>query len=64
MQHREIITTKLERIEGSLSKLASLTSRGGDIMEFRTIIEQTRDLVQDAKDYVQREPRTPNEFNQ
>ena len=62
MQHREIVTTKLENIEGNLSKLASILSRRGDEREFRIIIEQTRDLVQDTKDYVQREPRTPGEF--
>jgi hypothetical protein len=58
MQHREIITRNLERVEGNISKLESLLSRGGDVREFRTILEQTRDVVQDVKDYIQREPRT------
>ena len=64
MQHREIITRNLERVEGNISKLESLLSRGGDSREFKQVLEQTRDIVQDVKDYVQREPRTPNEFNQ
>ena len=58
MQHREIITRKLEMTEGNISKLESLLSRGGDVREFKNILEQTRDIIQDVKDYVQREPRT------
>ena len=61
MQHREIITRNLERVEGNISKLESLLSRGGDVREFRQVLEQTRDMVQDVKDYVQREPRTAGE---
>jgi len=64
MQHREIITRKLEMTEGNIAKLESLLSRGGDINEFKAILGQTRDIIQDVKDYVQREPRTPSEFNQ
>jgi hypothetical protein len=64
MQHREIITRKLEMVEGNISKLESLLSRGGDSREFKSVLEQTRDLVQDTKDYVDREPRTAGEFNQ
>jgi len=64
MQHREIITRKLEMTEGNISKLESLLSRGGDINDFKSILGQTRDIIQDVKDYVQREPRTPGEFNQ
>lgn len=63
MQHRDIITRKLEMTEGNISKLESLLSRGGDIQDFKIILEQTRDIIQDVKDYVQREPRTSGEFN-
>ena len=63
MQHREIITRKLEVTEGNIAKLESLLSRGGDINDFKVILSQTRDIIQDIKDYVQREPRTPGEFN-
>jgi 5-bromo-4-chloroindolyl phosphate hydrolysis protein len=61
MQHREIITRKLELTEGNISKLESLLSRGGNINDFREILNQTRDIIQDVKDYVQREPRTSGE---
>jgi len=62
MQHREVITTKLERIEGAISRLQSLLSRGGSSTDFKNVIEETKYLVQEVKDYIQREPRTPNEF--
>ena len=62
MKHREIITSKLERAEGGISQLESLLSRGGDPKLFKEILNQLKDLIQDINDYVQREPRTPNEF--
>ena len=63
MQHREIITRKLEITEGNISKLESLLSRGGDVRDFKIILEQTKDIIQDVKDYVQREPHTSGEIN-
>ena len=63
MQHREIITRKLEKVEGNISKLESLLSRGGNANDFMIILSQTRETIQDVKDYVQREPRTSGEFN-
>jgi len=63
MQHREIITRKLEKVEGNISKLESLLSRGGNTNDFMIILSQTRETIQDVKDYVQREPRTSGEFN-
>ena len=61
MQHREIITRKLEKVEGNISKLESLLSRGGNINDFIVLLNQTKDVIQDVKDYVQREPRTSGE---
>ena len=62
MQHREIITRKLEMTEGKIAQLESLLSRGGKTSDFREILNETRDLVQDVKDYVQREPVTKGEY--
>jgi len=62
MQHREIITSKLEKTEGTISQLESLLSRGGDIQSFKKGLDQLKDLIQDTKDYIQREPRTSNEL--
>lgn len=62
MQHREIVTRKLEQVEGKLAQLEFIVSRGTK-EEFVQHLIQTKELVQDIKDYVQREPRTPGEFN-
>jgi hypothetical protein len=61
MQHREIITRKLESIEGRMSRMESMLSRGGSSKDFKDEIQITKELIQDVKDYVQREPRTAGE---
>ena len=61
MQHREIITQKLERLEGRISRMESLISRGGTAQDFKFEIETSKDIIQDVKDFIQREPRTAGE---
>ena len=61
MQHREIITQKLERLEGRISRMESLISRGGTSQDFKFEIETSKDIIQDVKDFIQREPRTAGE---
>jgi len=61
MQHREIITQKLESIEGRISRMESMLSRGSSSQEFKAELETSKNLIQDAKDYLQREPRTAGE---
>jgi len=61
MQHREIITQKLELVEGRIARMESMLSRGSSAQEFKNELSVSRDLVQDVKDYIQREPRTAGE---
>jgi hypothetical protein len=61
MQHREIITQKLELVEGRIARMESMLSRGSSVQEFKSELEFSRDLIQDCKDYIQREPRTAGE---
>jgi hypothetical protein len=61
MQHREIITQKLELVEGRIARMESMLSRGSSVQEFKNELSVSRDLVQDVKDYIQREPRTAGE---
>jgi hypothetical protein len=63
MQHREIITRKLEQIEGNLANMDYLLSRGGNANQFADLVNNIKEIIQDVKDYVDREPRTPGEFN-
>ena len=62
MQHREIVTNKLEKIEGATARLMSLLSRNGSVSEFHKTIVEIQEMVQDVKDYIQREPATKGEF--
>jgi hypothetical protein len=61
MQHREIITKKLESLEGRMSRMESMLSRGGNAQDFKTEIQSSKEIIQDVKDYIQREPRTAGE---
>ncbi len=61
MQHREIITRKLELIEGRMARMESLLSRGGSAKEFMEEVQVSKEMIQDVKDYIQREPRTSGE---
>ena len=56
MQHRDIITRKLEAIEGKIARMDSLISRGGTVEEFKADLIKSKELIQDVKDYVGREP--------
>jgi|TARA_R110000822_G_scaffold158681_1_gene298191 hypothetical protein len=62
MQHREIITQKLELLEGRMSRMESMVSRGSSsAQDFQNELEVARDIIQDVKDYIQREPSTEGE---
>ena len=61
MQHREIITRKLELIEGRMARMESLLSRGGSAKEVMKEVQVSKEMIQDVKDYIQREPRTSGE---
>ena len=61
MQHREIITKKLESLEGRMSRMESMLSRGGNAQDFKIEIQSSKEIIQDVKDYIQREPRTAGE---
>jgi hypothetical protein len=63
MQHREIITRKLEQIEGNLSNMDYLLARGGNANQFADLANNIKEIIQDVKDYIDREPRSPGEFN-
>lgn len=63
MRSREIVRTKLERLESGLTKLDFVLKRGGDVSEFLEVTEQMKQLVEEIKSYIEHEPRTGNELN-
>tara|TARA_R110000751_G_scaffold56818_1_gene120928 strand:- start:38 stop:265 length:228 start_codon:yes stop_codon:yes gene_type:complete len=58
MQHRDIITQKLEAIEGRIARMESLISRGGTVDEYKADLVKSKELIQEVKDYIGREPFT------
>lgn len=58
MQHRDIITQKLEAIEGRIARMESLISRGGTVDEYKADLIKSKELIQEVKDYIGREPFT------
>lgn len=63
MKHREIIRTKLERLESNLTKMDFIMKRGGNIDDFLELNNNMKQLVEDLKAYIEQEPRTGHELN-
>lgn len=56
MRNRELIVSKLEQTEGKMKTLAMLVKMGQPIDEFLRTITEAEDLIQECKEYINREP--------
>lgn len=63
MKARELINKRLGQIENRLKTLTFMVNRGSNVREFVTEIRNTEELLNEVKDIIEREPRTPNEIN-
>lgn len=63
MKARELINKRLSQIENRLKTLTFMVNRGSNVREFVTEIRNTEELLNEVKDIIEREPRTPNEIN-
>jgi hypothetical protein len=63
MKNREIIMRRLEKAESNMEKLNFLLSRQGTREQFNDVIQETREVIQDAKSFVQQEPMSQGEVN-
>jgi hypothetical protein len=63
MKNREIIMRRLERAESNMEKLNFVLSRQGTREQFNDLIQETREVIQDAKSFVQQEPMSQGEVN-
>ena len=63
MKNREIIMRRLERIESNLEKMNLVLKRQGSREEFEEVIQDIRDVLSDAKSFIQQEPLSPGEIN-
>ena len=62
MRNRELITRKLETVEGHLTSLHGLVGRG-DVEQYFAFIEKTKELIEEIKSMIDREDLSPNEIN-
>lgn len=64
MKNREIINRRLEKVDGMLTKLAYYMSRNEISREdYITVINEAKELIGEAKSFVEQEPLSPNEIN-
>ena len=54
---------RLERIESNLEKMNLVLKRQGSREEFEEVIQDIRDVLSDAKSFIQQEPLSPGEIN-
>ena len=54
---------RLERIESNLEKMNLVLKRQGSREEFEEVIQDIRDILSDAKSFIQQEPLSPGEIN-
>ena len=63
MKNRNIIMRRLEKAEGLVAKMEFGVKRGTTIEEFEVLLNEMKDVLSDAKSFVQQEPVSPNEIN-
>ncbi len=63
MKNRDIITRRLEKIEGNIEKMYLILQRQGTRDQFEENLQEMRELVSETKMFVDQEPISPNEIN-
>ena len=60
MKNRDVIVNKLEQIDGKLKVLNSLVRMGQSVDEFLTTLKVTEEILEEVKEYINREPISYN----
>lgn len=63
MKNRDIITRRLEKMEGNIEKMYFILQRQGTREQFEENLQELRELVSETKMFIDQEPFSPNEFN-
>jgi len=63
MKYRDIITRKLENLEGTLRVLDTIVKRQSPIAEYKANISKMNDLLEEVKSYIEAEPKSVGEIN-
>ena len=59
MRNKETCVKLIEKLEGKLQTLLFILSRpGADVKEFTTQINESKELIQDLKSFIDREQNT------
>lgn len=62
MRNRDLINRKLENIESKFEVLRGLLTNSRDVQDFITVIENSKDIIQELKNLVENEPISPDEI--
>jgi len=63
MKNRDIITRRLEKMEGNIEKMYFILQRQGTREQFEENLQELRELVSETKMFIDQEPFSPNEIN-
>jgi hypothetical protein len=64
MRNRDLVFTKIERLEGIMKTLKVMTTRPNTTVEdFHITVNNAESILEDLKSMIEREPMSPNEVN-
>lgn len=63
MRNRNLLSKKLETLEGTLATLRHIVNTQSPIETYRININKALGIIEDIKDMVEREPMSPSEIN-
>jgi hypothetical protein len=63
MRYRNIVLDKATVVDAKLKNLETMVQRQQPISDFLKTISDTRELIQEIQDYVEREERSAGEIN-
>lgn len=63
MRNRELIMKKLEHLEIKMNVLRMKVNGSSPVNEYISEIDNTRDIIEEVKSMIEREPRTSDELN-
>jgi len=63
MKYRNIITQKLEAVEGGIKALSFMVNNARPVKEFEEKLSKLDEIIKEVKDIVEREPFASNEIN-
>lgn len=63
MRQRDIIVSRIEMLEARFKILEFMVRRGSPLSEYFQTLEESTEILNDIKDMIEREERSPSEMN-